>query len=236
MSKELSFALIHSPLVGPYCWQGVAEHLQKLGYSARVPTLTDKGNNDLSPYWQQHAQVAAHALQAIPSHQALVLVGHSGTGPLLPSIAQMVQHSIAGYLFCDAGLPHPGQSRLEEMETTSPEFGKELREYLASGGYFPNWTEETLAQIIPDRNIRIQLLAELQPRPLAFFEETLPFTPFWPDAPCGYLQLSKAYEPMRREAQSRSWACQVIEAGHFGMLVEPAIVTQTLLELWATFT
>jgi hypothetical protein len=122
MSKELSFALIHNPLAGPYSWQGVAEQLQKLSYSALVPTLTDKGNDELCPYWQQRIRAAAQALQAVPSYQALVLAGHSGAGPLLPSLAQMARHPIAGDLFCGAGLPHPGQSRLREMEINSPEY------------------------------------------------------------------------------------------------------------------
>jgi hypothetical protein len=43
-----------------------------------------------------------------------------------------------GYLFVDAGLPHPGQSQLDKMEASIPAFVQELRRHLASGGSYPN--------------------------------------------------------------------------------------------------
>jgi pimeloyl-ACP methyl ester carboxylesterase len=132
--------LVHSPLVGPFTWSLVAQHLQAGGFDVLVPTLTDSGETP-PPYWQQHTACVQQALVSIPQERPLVLVGHSGAGSLLPVLAQADRHPVKAYLFVDAGLPHPGQSQLEEMEASVPAFAQELRRLLASGERFPNWSD-----------------------------------------------------------------------------------------------
>ncbi len=177
---------VHSPLVGPFTWSLVAQHLQAVGFEVLVPTLTDSGETP-PPYWQQHTASMQRALASIPQERPLVLVGHSGAGSLLSVLAQAAQHPVKAYLFVDAGSPHPNQSRLDEMEASVPAFAQELRKSLASGERFPHWSDEDLSEDIPDGHTRQQMLAELQPRPLSFFEEVMPDVPGWPDAPHGYL-------------------------------------------------
>ena len=75
------------------------------------------------------------------------------------------------------------------------------------------------------------MLAKLHPRSLAFFEEPLPVFPDWPDAPCYYLQLSSAYDLPATQAWQKSWTSHEIKAGHFHMLVEPAAITEVILQL-----
>ncbi len=82
------------------------------------------------------------ALVLIPQERPLALVGHSGAGSLLPVLAQAARHPVKAYLFVDAGLPHPGKTRLEEMEATVPAFAQELRRLLAEDSRFPNWKNE----------------------------------------------------------------------------------------------
>jgi hypothetical protein len=182
-------------------------------------------------YWQQHAQSAASAISVIPAEKALVLVGHSGAGPLLPLIGQQVRRPIAAYLFVDAGLPLDGMSRLNEMEENAPEFAAELRQHLTGGGRFPTWSDEDLRDLIPDDRLRTGTLAELQPRPLAFFEEPIPGFANGPDAPCGYLHFSEQYDAPAAQAQRSGWAYRHMDAGHFHMLVDPTGVADALLDL-----
>ncbi len=195
-----------------------------------TPPITDQPGSQ-NPFWLQHIQGPVRSLQALPPEALPILVAHSGAGPLLPSIAQISKRSIAGYIFVEAGLPHPGKSRLEEMEKTSPDFGSKLRQLLTGGGLFPGWKDGDLAQILPDGQDRKQLLKELQPRPLAFFEEKLPLTPFWPDAPCAYILFSLPYARMQEEAEIKGWPTRIYEAGHFHILGDPASVSQDLIEL-----
>jgi pimeloyl-ACP methyl ester carboxylesterase len=220
---ESLIVLVHSPLVGPFTWSLVAKSLQANGFDVLVPVLTDSGETP-PPYWQQHAVSMQRALVPIPPERSLALVGHSGAGPLLPVLAQAARRPVTGYLFVDAVLPHPGKTQLEEM----PE---ELRQLLAEGSHFPNWTDEDLREELPDERARQQLLTEVQPRPLTFFEEMQPEVSGWPDAPGGYLLFTQGYRPYLEQAQRAGWPSRVLPAGHFHMLVDPVAVAATLVEL-----
>jgi pimeloyl-ACP methyl ester carboxylesterase len=220
---ESLVVLVHSPLVGPFTWSLVAQRLQAVGVDVLVPTLTDRGETP-SPYWQQHAASLQQALTSIPQERSLVLVGHSGAGSLLPVLAQATRHPIKAYLFVDAGLPHPGKTQLEEM----PE---ELRRLLSAGERFPNWSDEDLREELPEGQVRQQVLAQVQPRSLSFFEEVMPDVPGWPDAPGGYLLFTQGYRPDLQQAQRAGWPSRTLPAGHFHMLVDPVAVATTLVEL-----
>ncbi len=183
------------------------------------------------PDWQQHVDAVARGLERVPMERPLVLVGHSGAGLLLPAVQQVTARAVAGYMFVDAGIPRDGASRLDFMEAESPEWAQQLRQLLVSGGRFPSWIDEDLRELIPDARLRPGLLAELRPRPLAFFAEPIPVFDGWPDAPCGYLQLSQAYDVPAAQARKAGWAYRKLDAGHFHMLVDPAAVANILIEL-----
>jgi hypothetical protein len=124
----------------------------------------------------------------------------------------------------DAGLPHPGKTQLDEM----PE---ELRQLLAAGERFPNWSDEDLREELPDGLVRQQVLAQVQPRPLGYFEEVMPDVPGWPDAPGGYLLFTQGYRTFLEQAQRPGWPGRTLHGGHFYMLVEPVAVAAALVEL-----
>jgi hypothetical protein len=132
-------------------------------------------------------------------------------------------------VFVDAGLPIPGQSRLEELETTLPEMGAELRPRLEAGGRYPEWTDEDLRDILPDEGLRRGILAQLRPRDLRFFSEPFPRFGGWPDAPCGYIRLSPAYDEPAAHARATGWSHRELDAGHFHMLVAPEEVAGAIL-------
>ena len=222
-------ALIHSPLVGPLTWFLVAERLRESGIEALTPELRDAVGSD-APYWRQHAESVGYALRTVPPDRPLTLVGHSGAGSLLPAIRQAAGRPVAGYIFVDAGLPHDGRSRLDEMHAESPEYAAELRAHIAAGGRFPEWTDDDLREIIPDDRLRRQMLAELRPRALDFFAEPIQVFAGWPDAPCSYIQLSPAYAGPAEEARRAGWPVRTFDAGHFHMLVDPVAVAAALRE------
>jgi len=215
--------LIHSPLVGPFTWSLVTKPLQAEGFDVLVSVLRDTREVP-APYWQQHALSVQQSLASVRRGRPLVLVGHSGAGPLLPVLAETAGHPVEAYLFVDAGLPHPGKTQLEEL----PE---ELRQLLTGGEPFPNWSDEDLREELPDRHIRQQVLAEMQPRSLDFFTETIPDVPGWPDAPGGYLLFTPGYLPYLEQAQRAGWPSRTIPAGHFHMLVDPVAVAAALVDL-----
>jgi hypothetical protein len=137
------------------------------------------------------------------------------------------------------------------MATESAEIAEQFKARLVAGERFPNWSDEDLRDIIPDDDLRRGMLAELRPRPLAYFLEPIPvFSGWpppqgvrtsesapagggWPDAPCGYLLFTSTYAPFAARARRDGWPVREIEAGHFHMLVEPEVVASTLIDLVA---
>ena len=224
--------LVHSPLVGPFTWSMVAERLQQRKVDVLVPKLTDRDDSNL-PYWEQHTEAVKQTLADVRQDRRVALVGHSGAGPLLPSIHRAIAQPVAACLFVDASLPHPGQSTLDELAINAPDLAQELRPFLIAGGSYPNWGAEELREILPDTFICEQLLAELHPRHLRFFEEKMPDITIWPDTPCGYVLLSEAYLGQLEQAQRVGWPSRLFHAGHFHMLVDPAAVTTGIVELLA---
>jgi hypothetical protein len=221
-----TFVLVHSPLVGPYTWQPLAEELRHMGYSAVVPRLS---NVEMDPrrYWKQHVDAVAEAARGEDPEQ-IVLVGHSGAGVLLPAISQALG-GVAGYVFVDADLPTNGLHRLDRFPMEQAEHFRQA----ARGGYIPPWTEEDLAEVIPDPEVRHRFVSELRPTPLAVYEEPIPVFEGWPDAPAGYLSfsLTGAYVDAIRAAQRRGWPFIEVEGYHFHMLVDPPEVARSLVRI-----
>lgn len=223
-------ALIHSPLVGPATWEPVRATLRRSGMQAAVPPLDDDPSSD-EPYWTQHVASVTRMTRGMPADQPIVLVGHSGAGPLLPAIAAAVGRPVRAYVFVDAGLPRDGASRLEMIECEDPAFATRFRANLESGGRYPEWTSEQLQGQIPDPTLREAIVAGLCPRDLRFFNEPIPVPAGWPDAPCGYLHFSAAYDAVAREARDLGWPVESLDGGHFHMLVDTHGVVDALLRL-----
>ena len=229
MQENITYALIHSPLVGPFTWELVYRSMTDGGVKAIIPTLLDDPNSTL-PYWQQHADSVARDLAQISKRDNLVLVAHSGAGPLLPAIHHRLTHSICAYVFVDAGIPTGGLSRIELMKLEDQEWAEQFHEALLNGEQFPTWTEDDLHEIIPDRESRQELVAGIQPRSLPFFTESIPVYDDWPDAPCAYIKFSQAYDWDAVQAKQMGWRVYELESGHFHMLVEPLVVADLIVE------
>ncbi len=222
------YVLIHSPLVGAFTWTRVAPQLRRRGLDVIVPTLKDSPDSK-EPYWKQHAQSFSEALTNIPEDRSIVLVAHSGAGPLLPVIRQSIANPVSAYIFVDAGIPQDGKTRLDLMKLEDSDWAQEFQAYLEGGGRFPDWSSDDLREIIPDENLREQLVAELRPRGLDFFSEPIPVFDGWPDASCIYILFSAPYKKAAIQARQESWSTSELEAGHFHMLVDAAMVADLIV-------
>lgn len=229
MEENLTYALVHSPLVGPFTWQLVCEALICQGFKAIIPALLDDPNSTL-PYWQQHADSAARDLAHISNNETIVLVAHSGAGPLLPAIRQRLTHSICAYVFVDAGIPRDNLSRIDLMKLEDSSWAEQFHKSLLNGDQFPTWTADDLQAIIPDDDRRRKLTAEIHPRSLSFFTEPIPVYVGWPAAPCVYIQFSAGYDWDAMQAKKSGWPLYKMNAGHFHMLVEPLAVANLIME------
>ncbi|MDQ1626931.1 MAG: hypothetical protein QOI54_675 [Actinomycetota bacterium] len=233
----VTFVLAHSPLVGPQSWGRLPDALRDAGEGTAVVVLD--AADERAPYAAAYVASSARQIAEAAPQPPLVLVGHSGAGYLLPQLGstQRAAHRrIGGYVFFDAGVPHArGATRLGMLRTEDADFAAELEALLDAGGVFPTWTEQDLADLILDEQVRHELIASLRPRGRDFFLEPVPFPGDWPDAPCGYVQLSSAYAGPARVARSRGWT--VVEwpadaaGGHFAACADPTGVAELLLNL-----
>jgi hypothetical protein len=231
----VAIVLAHSPLTGPQSWGRLPDALRAAGAVVVVLDTDDR----TPPYATSYVADAARQITAAEPGEAVALVGHSGAGYLLPQIGatqRAARRGVAGYVFFDAGVPHArGATRLGLARAEDTEFADELDAMLSAGGMFPTWTDDDLAELVPDDDVRGALVASLRPRGRDFFVEPLPCPPDWPDAPCGFVQLSAAYDRPARVARSRGWT--VVEAppdqpgGHFAACADPVGVAEILLDL-----
>ena len=227
--------LVPSPLVGPGSWTHLQQALAQLGWDA-VASVDLPDSAGPMAYWERTVGGVERTLREVPADRAVVLVGYSGAGALLPAIGRAINQRVAAYVFLDAGLPAGGRSRLDTMAAEGPDgaaFATELASALEAGHRYPEWTDEDLAPLVPDPERRRQLLAEVQPRGRDFWTEPLPIVEPWPDAPCGFLQFSEAYECAADKARSLGWPVPHLPGSHFQHLVDERAVAQALRALLA---
>jgi len=220
------FLLLHSPLLGPLAWQEVAGELRRRGHAADAPAWPPLSSL-AEDYYEGLAAGLANALA--PGGDGLVLAAHSGAGALMPALAARLGERVAGVVYVDAILPHPGRSWF----ATAP---ADMRERLRAGaqmGELPSWDEwwppGALERLVPDAARRGALIAELEPLPIGYFEEPAP--PATLDAPSAYLQLSGAYDDEGKAAGRYGWPLVRLPLHHLAMLTNPQPVAAALESL-----
>jgi hypothetical protein len=225
-----TFVLVHSPLVGPSSWTRVAASLAALGHRALTPAAALRGP---APYYPKLIEAAAGALTGGDASRNVFLVAHSGAGGFLPSIADAARCEIAGLMYVDALLPHPGRSW---FDTASPALAAHLRS-LARDGLLPPWHEwwprGVVETMLPDAEMRARFVAELEPLPLAFFEEPAPRAA--DVIPGAYLQLSAGYRTEAARVEAQGWPVRRLDLHHLALLTNLGEIASELNRLVEAF-
>lgn len=217
--------LLHSPLLGPHSWTPTADELARRGHAVltpRLPALLEVAGD----YYADLGRAASEAIAA-DGGDAVILAVHSGSGALAPSIAKALGDiPLAGVIFVDAILPHPGRGWLD----TAPPSLKTQLEAGAQQGLLPSWDgwwpPGALERLVPDAALRQAIIDELEPLPLSYFEEPAPRDDL--DCPCAYLQLSGAYEDEARRCTRLGWPVVRLPATHLATATQPQAVATAL--------
>jgi pimeloyl-ACP methyl ester carboxylesterase len=220
--------LIHSPFVGPTTWSPVARELERRGREAVVPSLLGVVDAKV-PQWRHVPEVARASTAKAPT--PVVLVGHSGGGLLLPTIAEAVTAEVAALVFVDSFLPPASGS----MRLAPPEYMDELGA-LATDGVLPPWSswfgEDAMRELVPDDRLRTVLEDEMPRVPFSFFDSSVPLPDGWDARPCAYLLFTGPYSESAAEARGRGWlVAEIPDVQHLAIATEPIVVTDTILEL-----
>jgi pimeloyl-ACP methyl ester carboxylesterase len=222
------FVLVHSPLVGPSTWSPVARELERRGCQVVVPSLLGAAGEP-PRRWRHCVEAVRDAVG--PLSNRIALVGHSGGGLLLPTIAAAVAVPVSRLIFVDSGVP----ASTGETPLAPPSLLDHLRT-LAVGGTLPPWStwwgEEAMRDLVPDEALRAALMREMPSLQLSYFEQRVPTPAGWERLPCAYLLLSDAYRDAAAEAHARGWRVEEITgAQHLHIAVAPEAVTDALIRL-----
>jgi pimeloyl-ACP methyl ester carboxylesterase len=234
--------LVHSPFLGPTSLRPLADALAARGTPAVLLDL--RVTVAAAPVHARMIGSFADALHEALSETAdadspetddltesLVLVGHSGAGPLLPAFADALDEPVVGLVFLDAGLPTPG---LSWRDTAPPELYEDMRAR-SREGLMPAWpywfSPDPLPRLIPDTVLRAQIAEEAPEVPVAFLKEARPSVGW--SGPAAYLQLSGAYDRDMAAARRRGWPVRRLDSNHLAAATEPDLVADALLRLLA---
>jgi hypothetical protein len=191
------FVLVHSPVVGPSTWRWVADALRAFGHDAVVPNLVDAAVTGDPRAFADAVVAAAH------SDDELVIVGHSGAGAVLPSIAAELAPNVRATVWVDAGMPP-----CEGSFSAGGDFLDTLRA-LANDGMLPVWSqwwgEGVLDALVADDRRRREIEQELPQVPLAFYEASIETPIGWCATRCAYVLLSSAYRSDASRAAALGW-------------------------------
>jgi hypothetical protein len=221
--RVASFTLVHSPLVGPVTWSRVASELQRRGHDVVVPSLVNAASIGR---WQECVDVVVQACSGVGD---VVVVGHSGAGPLLPLIACRLDAPPRLSVFVDAGVPR----EQGDASLVPDQFLGHLRQ-LAIEGRLPKWSEwfgpDAMRAIVPDPELREAIVAELPRLPLSYFEQHVPMPEGWADLRYAYILLSEPYRADAEAARSRGWYTAALPGAHLDIVTRPSEVADALVD------
>ena len=225
-ATPVTAVLVHSPFLGPASLRPLADALASLGHPA---VLLDLRPSVVAPPVHQVLLGAfADAMSEEPLDGPVVLIGHSGAGPLLPGFADALEEGVTGLVFVDAGLPTPGRSW---RDTVPASLYAELRA-MSREGQLPRWqrwfSPDPLS-VVADPALRAEIADEAPEVPIAFLKEERPEVE-WPGA-AGYVQLSPPYDADAASAEARGWPVRRLSTHHLAPATDPEPVARAILEV-----
>ncbi len=227
-ATSVTAVLVHSPFLGPASLRPLADALASLGHPA---VLLDLRPSVVAPPVHQVLLGAfADAMSEEVLEGPVVLIGHSGAGPLLPAFADSLEEVVTGLVFVDAGLPTPGRSW---RDTVPAALYTELRA-LTREGQLPRWQrwfDPDPLEIIADPGLRAEIADEAPEVPIAFLKEERPEVEW--TGPAGYVLLSPPYDPDATAAEARGWPVRRLNTHHLGPATDPEPVARAVLEVLA---
>lgn len=227
-ATALTPVLVHSPFLGPMSLRPLAGRFDATNRPALLPDLRTAVASE-----PVHPRMTASFADAVGApEQPVVLIGHSGAGPLLPGFAAALPQPPAALIYLDAGLPTPGQSWLD---ITPAKLADQLQQR-ARGPLLAPWHDwfdtDPLAALVPDVDLRAALIADEPDVPLGFLAEPHPDTTWRGLA--GYVQLSEAYGAASAEAATLGMPVRRIDAHHLTPATAPAAVADVIEDLLAS--
>ncbi|GAA3866913.1 hypothetical protein GCM10022243_36040 [Saccharothrix violaceirubra] len=219
--------LVHSPYLGPASLRPLAGALAALGHPVLLLDLRVTVN--AAPVHQRLIGSFADAVEDSLVEGELVLVGHSGAGPLLPAFADALETPVTGLVYLDADLPTPGRSWRDDASVAEMNRLKSI----SRDGLMPRWdlwfAPEVLAAMVPDVRQLEEIAGEAPEVALAFLKEQRPSVEW--SGPSTYVRLSAAYADAAAKARAAGWPVVELDTHHLAAATAPDEVAAALVRV-----
>jgi len=204
----------------------MAAQLEHRGVRVACPDLRSAVTDQRDDRMQRFVAAAAAAAEG----EALVLIGFSGAGVMLPNIATELGTRVQTTVFIDAVVP-PRRGH-HELGT---EFAAFIDGHTSHGLLAPwlDWWPHEVPKLLPDATLRARIAADMPQVPRAFYDEQLDVAENWVDTDHRYLQTSVAYETDRSLAASFGWPTARLDGTHLSIATDPTSVLDALDRLLA---
>jgi hypothetical protein len=215
---SVRWLLVHPPLLGPAVLEPLAGALRAQGEEVAVPDL--RAEVATAPGWPERYTRAAAA-----TGPADVVVGFSGAGVVLPSIAIAARADRVAWI--DAGMPARSGATVPDDEIRG------RIAVLIRDGRILEWTTwwepGTFEELVPDPRLRAAIRAEGHQLPADFYDVAVPVPDVWPESGARYIQLSPSYDGDAAEARARGWPVTGHRHGsHLDVATDPADIVHLL--------
>ncbi|WP_285747177.1 hypothetical protein [Lentzea sp. NBRC 105346] len=222
--------LLHSPFLGPASLRPLADALAARGWPVLLMDLQMTVNEP--PVHQRLIGAFADALEDSMVTDDIVLVGHSGAGPLLPGFADALESPVSGIVYLDSDLPTPGRAW---RDTVDPSLVSEIKSRVRAGK-LPRWdlwfSPDPLSSLVFDAVLREEIRDEIPEVSWEFLKEQRPAVAWL--GPSGYVQLSDAYSVAADEAEQRGWPVKRMSSHHLAAATDPVTVADALTDVLST--
>jgi hypothetical protein len=222
ITSMVTVVLAHSPFLGPSSMRPLADELASDGVAVLLVDLQMTVNE--APVHQRLMGAFADALDDSGVSGPLVLVGHSGAGPLLPGFADALELDVAGLVFLDSDLPTPGRAW---RDTVDPALVSQVKASVRDGKLprWDRWFSEDPLRLVP-AGLREEMRDEAPEVPWEFLKEQRPVVEW--SGPCGYVLLSAVYEEAAAKAEELGWPVERVESHHLAAATSPSAVAAAL--------
>lgn len=221
--------LVHSPLLGPASWRGVAQVLASAGHVplvAETTTTTTADSDHVTP-WVKEILGPPPPADRLP----VIVVGHSAACPRMPLAAAELLAAgwnVTAFILVDGRFPDG------TAFTEHPRFGAMLDGMVRPDDYLPPWPRwwgSLVEGLVIDEAARLQVFSEARPTPRAWFDQACPV----PDLPArigrGYLSFGPGYAESADRAEAAGWLVRRLSGDHLHQVVAPETVAATLLAM-----
>lgn len=230
-ADKATFVLVHGGWHGGWCWRKVVGPLRAAGHEVHAPTLTGLGER--AHLARPDVGLDTHVQDVLALLEAedlvdVVLVGHSGAGPVITGVGARVPSRLRRLVYLDAFVPEPGQSVLDWLPPTRRElFERQARDH-GQGWLVPlDWDAAMDGWGVADPADREWMRPRLAPQPLATLSRPLAVRAPT-GVPCSYVScrrnpVAAVFEPFAERARTDAerWRVHDLDSGHDAMIEAP---------------